>query len=170
MRRLTALLLAFLLIPSLGTADSLYKWVDAQGNVHYSDKPAPGATKIDVPRARTFTPPPVAIPEGDVNAGQNRRKPHATTNYSISIASPQDQETLWNVPSVTISVSVSPALKDGDRVTISLDGTSKTVAGTSASFDVDRGQHTATASINGTSAEAITFFVQKTSAKTPPAH
>lgn len=169
MRRLTVLLLAFLLIPSLGAADAMYKWVDAQGNVHYSDKPAPGATKIDVAKAHTFTPPPVAAPEGNGIEGQNQSRQRAPANYSISIDSPQDQETLWNVPSVTISVAVSPALHSGDRVTITLDGTSKIVAGTSASFDVDRGQHTATASINGASA-SVTFFVQKSTVKKPPTH
>jgi hypothetical protein len=175
MHRLTALFLAFLLIPSLGTADTMYKWVDAQGNVHYSDKPAPGASKIDVPKARTFTPPVVAAPpEENSNigqAGKNRPRQQAPTSYTISISSPQDQETLWNVPSVTVSVSVSPALHSGDSVTITLDGTSKTVAGTSATFnDIDRGEHTAMASINGTSAAAVTFFVQKTSGKKPPTH
>jgi len=171
MRRLTALFLVFLLIPSLGAADAMYKWVDAQGNVHYSDKPAPGATKIDVPKARTFTPPPVAAPEGNSsNARQNQpRQPRAPTSYSIGINSPQDQETLWNVSSVTISASVSPALRSGDSVNFTLDGASKTVTGTSASFDVDRGEHTATASINGASA-SVTFFVQKTSSKKPPTH
>ena len=174
MRRLTALFLAFLFIPSLGAADALYKWVDAQGNVHYSDKPAPGATKIDVPKVHTFTPPQVAAPEGNSNAsqdGQNRSRQRAPTSYTLSISSPQDQETLWNVPSVTVSVSISPALRSGDSVTITLDGASKTVTGTSATFDdVDRGEHTATASINGTSAAAVTFFVQKTSGKKPPTH
>lgn len=169
MRRLTVIFLAFLLIPSLGAADSMYKWVDAQGNVHYSDKPAPGATKINVPRARTFTPPPVAAPEGTDSDGQNHPRQRAPTNYSIGINSPQDQETLWNVPTVTISVAVSPALHSGDRLTITLDGDTKTVSGTSATFDVDRGEHTATASINGASA-SVTFFVQKTTAKKPPAH
>lgn len=169
MRRLTVLLLAFLLIPSLGTADTMYKWVDAQGNVHYSDKPAPGATKIDVPKAHTFTPPPVAAPEGNGNEAQSRPRQRAHTSYSISISSPQDQETLWNVPSVTISAAVSPALQPGDSVTFTLDGASKTVNGTSASFDADRGEHTATASINGASA-SVTFFVQKTTGKKPPTH
>ena len=51
MYRLAALFLVIFLIPSLGTADTLYKWVDDQGNVHYSDKPAPGATKINIPKA-----------------------------------------------------------------------------------------------------------------------
>ena len=170
MSRLTPLFLAFLLIPSLGVADTMYKWVDAQGNVHYSDKPAPGATKIDVPKVHTFTPPPAAaVTDGNNNAGQNQQRQRVATSYSIGINSPQDQETLWNVTSVTINVSVSPALHSGDSVTITLDGASKTVNGTSASFDVARGEHTATASINGASA-SVTFYVQQASGKKPPTH
>jgi hypothetical protein len=172
MRYLTAFFLALLLIPSLGAADVLYKWVDAQGIVHYSDKPAPGATKIDVPKAPTFTPPQVAAPEGLHREGVHRgdaspQSPAATGYTAITINSPQDQQTLWNVPSVTVSVNVAPALRPGDNVTISLDGAAQTVNGTSATFnDVDRGQHTVTASVGGINASPVTFYIQKT-AKPP---
>lgn len=171
MRRLTALFLALVLIPSVGMADAMYKWVDAQGNVHYSDKPAPGATKIDVPKARTFTPPQVAAPEGKNTENGNRQPRRASGYTTITISSPQEQQTLWNVPSVTVSVSLQPSLHPGDSVTITLDGTSQTVNGTSATFaDVDRGEHTVTASVGGVSAPSVTFFVQKTSGKKPPTH
>jgi hypothetical protein len=176
MRHLTILILALALMPSMGTADSMYKWVDAQGNVHYSDKPAPGATKIDVPKAPTFTPPQVAAPEGTHREGVHRgdaspQGPAASGYTAISISSPQDQQTLWNVPSVTVSVSINPGLQPGDSVTITLDGASKVVNGTSATFDdVDRGQHTITASVGGVTAQSVTFFIQKTSTQKPPAH
>ena len=174
MQRLTALLLALVLIPSVGVADAMYKWVDAQGNVHYSDKPAPGATKVDVPKARTFTPPLEAAPaqNSETRSRQSQPQPRVAGGYTaISISSPQDQQTLWNVPSVTVSVSLQPSLQPGDSVTITLDGASQTVQGTSATFaEVDRGQHTVTASVGGVSAPPVTFFVQKTSGKKPPTH
>jgi hypothetical protein len=174
MRHLTSLILVLALIPSLGAADTMYKWVDAQGNVHYSDKPAPGATKIDVPKARTFTPPQVAAPAQNTETGSRRSQTQqrAAAGYTaISISSPQDQQTLWNVPSVTVSVNLEPALQAGDSLIITLDGASQTVHGNSATFaDVDRGQHTASASVGGISSQPITFFVQKTSAQKPPMH
>jgi hypothetical protein len=177
MRHLIILILALALMPSMGTADSMYKWVDAQGNVHYSDKPAPGATKIDVPKVSTFTPPqPVAPPCVECKRFRPDGAPtdanSATTGYTaITISAPTDQETLWNVPSVTVSVDVKPALQPGDSVTITLDGASKVVNGTSATFDdVDRGQHTITASVGGVNAPPVTFFIQKTSSQKPPAH
>jgi len=172
MRMAMTLFLAFSLLPSLGAAETLYKWIDAQGNVHYSDKPGPGATKIVVPRAPTFTPPQVAVPAAGAN--ENREGPAATGYNSISIVSPKDQDTLWNTPSVTVSVSVDPALRPGDKVTISLDGVSQTVSGTSATFsEIDRGQHTVTATVTGreggsATAQAVTFYLQKTSVKKPP--
>jgi hypothetical protein len=179
MRSLIALVLILFLLPSMGTADSLYKWVDAQGNVHYSDKPAPGATKIEVPKAPTFTPPAVAQPSNDNSSDhrfQNQKssdaQPEAAGGYtSFAISSPKDQETLWNVPSVTVSVNLQPALQPGDSGTITLDGASQTVAGTSATFnDVDRGQHTVTASIGRMSAGPVTFYILKTSTQKPPTH
>jgi uncharacterized protein DUF4124 len=179
MRSLIALVLVLFLIPSMGTADTLYKWVDAQGNVHYSDKPAPGATKIDVPKAPTFTPPAIAQPSNENRSDhrfQNQKssdtQAEAAGGYtSLAISSPKDQETLWNVPSVTVSVNLQPALQPGDSVTITLDGASQTVAGTSATFnDVIRGQHTVTASIGRITAAAVTFYIQKTSTQKPKTH
>ncbi len=173
MYRLALLFLAIFLIPSLGAADTLYKWVDDQGNVHYSDKPAPGAIKIDIPKAPTFTPPQVAQPtDGD---GKSRDKHKAFAGYTaMSISSPQDQATFWDVTSMNVSVSLTPALQPGDTVTIAVDGTAKTVEGASASFDnLDRGQHTVTASIvsgkgNTVNAKPVTFYIQKAIAKRPP--
>jgi Domain of unknown function (DUF4124) len=35
-------------------ATTLYRWVDAQGVVHYSDTPQPGAQKLQIAPAQTF--------------------------------------------------------------------------------------------------------------------
>jgi hypothetical protein len=171
MHRLAALFLVVFLIPSLGVADTLYKWVDAQGNVHYSDKPAPGATRINIPKAATFTPPQVAKPAA-AGAGQNNQK--AFSGYTaISIVSPQDQATVWNTTSVTVSVSLTPSLQKGDSVTIALDGAVQTVAGYAATFDnLDRGTHMITASIVGptgtVNAPSVTFYIQRAVQSKPP--
>jgi hypothetical protein len=183
MRRLTAFFLIMLLLPSLGAADSLYKWVDAQGNIHYSDKPQPGAKKIALPKVATFTPPQVAnpaTPSGDsrnrdraAQAAAGNTSPEAAAGgyTAIKISSPADQETLWNTDSVTVTVAIEPNLQPGDSVTITLDGNKQIVAGSSATFGgLDRGQHTITASVGGVNASPITFFLQKTSIQKPPSH
>ena len=41
------LLLLFTLVPLMATAE-IYRWVDAQGQVHFGARPAPGAEQIEV--------------------------------------------------------------------------------------------------------------------------
>lgn len=45
--RVTLLLLLVLSLPSLGNAQ-IYRWVDAQGNVHFGSQPRPGAEVMDI--------------------------------------------------------------------------------------------------------------------------
>src|SRR5690242_11919661 len=99
--------------------DALYKWVDAQGNVHYSDKPQPGAQKITLPHVTTFTAPTPAdlpAPQPDANA-----QPQEAAFTRFEITNPAQDETLWNVQEVTVSLAVEPHFGDGDTVTITLD-------------------------------------------------
>jgi hypothetical protein len=42
------LVLAALLTVALPASANIYRWVDAQGRVHYSDRPVPGATRVTV--------------------------------------------------------------------------------------------------------------------------
>lgn len=165
MSRLSLILLALLAITSMVAADPLYKWVDDQGNIHYSDKPQPGAQKIEMPKAHTFTAPQVATPP---DGRDTPSKQPANQGYTeIAIVSPADQEVLWNTTSVEVSVSLVPGLRGGDSVTITVDGNSQTVSATSATFDdLDRGEHTITASVTTRrgavlNAKSVTFYIQR---------
>lgn len=163
--------LAFLVLPAVMGA-TLYKWVDDQGNVHYSDKPHPGATKVHLPSAQTFSAPQTAAPSAGHEDGKGQAEQAQAAYSSFQISSPASDETLSNVHSVTVTVAVEPALQQGDKVTISMDGQSQG-PGTalSATFsDVTRGQHTASATLieaNGQvmDAPAVTFYVRQATQK-----
>lgn len=180
MKRLTAVFLAFLAVSSMVAADPLYKWVDEKGNVHYSDKPHPGAKQITLPKAATFVPPNTVkltptgsdAPHSATPDSATAPETGAAAAYtSISVTAPADQSTIWNTDSVTVSVSVAPPLRPGDSVSITLDGKTQVVEGTSASFDgLERGPHTASAMVGSLKAPSITFYIQKTSIKKPPTH
>jgi hypothetical protein len=45
------------LVTSLAAADQVYKWVDPQGNVHFSQTPPPG-TKVQARPVTVYVPPP----------------------------------------------------------------------------------------------------------------
>jgi hypothetical protein len=163
-----ALLLMTLSVLPTVLGDTLYKWVDEQGNVHYSDKPQPGATKIHLPNAQTFVAPAVAVPGNGYEGGNRQPQQQAPSYTTFQISSPAADETLNNVQSVTVTVDLQPGLRDGDKVTITLDGQSQGPGSAlSATFgDVDRGEHSASATLvetNGQiiSAPSVTFYIQK---------
>lgn len=163
-------LLSLLVLPAV-LGDTLYKWVDAQGNAHYSDKPQPGATKFHVPHAQTYTAPAMAAPATDGKDAQNQSAQQGGYS-SFAIASPKPEETFNNIQSVTVSVSLQPGLRKGDQVTITLDDQSQGPARSlSATFDdLERGEHTAGATITQADGQVLTapsiiFYIQQATKK-----
>jgi hypothetical protein len=167
MSRLPLILLVLLATTSMVAADPLYKWVDDQGKVHYSDKPQPGAQKIKLPTATTYKAPTPAqgpAPAATDQDTQAQQPPY--TDFEIS--SPGKDEVLWNVTSVQVTLSVKPGdLHPGDQVTITLDGKVQgPLHSLTATFnDMDRGEHTVSANLQEADgsvlvAKEVTFFIQ----------
>lgn len=160
------LLLALILGLGFAQADTVYKWVDAQGNVHYSDKPQPGAQKLKLPAVQSYAAPAVAMPALPPPGNQTAAAPA----MKFTLSSPTDQETFWNVQEVTVTATVSPGLPPGASVTFHLDGQTKGPAPSlSATFqDVYRGSHTASATLTlpggrEMNAGPVTFYVHQAS-------
>lgn len=65
-------LIALLILPLAAGAATVYKWTDAEGNVHFSDQPdsLPQAEKLDVPVNRAGTTPPRPAAPSDEAAGE----------------------------------------------------------------------------------------------------
>jgi hypothetical protein len=172
MNRIALVFIALTAMIFMVAADPLYKWVDEQGNVHYSDKSQPGAKQIKLPPATTFKmPEPVTAPTNDSDRPQQTdedRAPERAPYTAFEIAAPAPDQVYWNVTSVTVSLKISPMLHPGDRVTITLDGH---VEGpmSQASFtfeDLDRGAHTVSANLQGQDgsvmiAKSVTFYIQR---------
>lgn len=164
--KLLALLVCGLAVLSAGFGDTLYKWVDEQGNVHYSDKPHPGATRLHLPKPTTYAAPTAALPETQ-NDSHPAPAPQQQGYSSFEIASPTPDQVFWNVQSVTVSLSLQPGLHQGDQVTVTLDD--KTIgpgSATTVTFnDLDRGEHTVHATVSGPGgtmiAKPVTFYIQR---------
>lgn len=58
---------AFLLLLSFNASGEMYRWVDAQGSVHYTDEPPPAGAKS----SKTFTPP-AASPAAGVEPAKSK--------------------------------------------------------------------------------------------------
>ncbi len=157
-----------------------WKWVDAQGAVHYSDRPVPGATRIELSGApglgnstsvgRT-QPPPVSAPvspPADTARGYR----------SISIVSPANQETLWNTGgSVSLQVAIDPGLRPGHRIDVVVDGQRRNLNTASTELtvpDMFRGTHNVAAVVIDTSgaevarSAPVSIMIQQTSVQNRP--
>jgi hypothetical protein len=127
-----------------------YKWTDEDGIVHYSDRPVPGAVRIQLPsdgrRPRPGPAPQRAVAAADDNGAEQTQ---AFRYTALSIGSPLAEETLWNIEGVlNVSLNVEPALQPGHRVRVYFDGTPRMV--NSSSFQIEevyRGVHNIQAEI-----------------------
>jgi hypothetical protein len=121
----------FALLSQIAQAE-IYKSVDEDGKVIFSDQPAPQAEAIDIPKVNT-TPAVKQRPAKPLNPTT------ATTNLykTLSISSPQDQQIIPNglIPFDVIT-QISPALNDEHELALSIDG---------KRYNTSRGQFT----ING---------------------
>lgn len=159
--------------PVFGAA---YKWVDEQGQVHYSDRPREGAEEIQLPQS------PAPLPRAATSAPEPAPAPAAATQTAegyqqIRIASPAQQQTLWNIEgNLDVTVELSPALRSGHRVALYVDGQLQDLRPPGLSFQVPnvyRGIHTLQALVlDGRGAELIrsepvTIMVQQTSILNP---
>lgn len=171
--------LGFLSLSALaddGGRTTVYRWVDEQGVVHYSDQPHPNAQKLEISGAQTFSALPP--PQSSTAAAPATAQPAGPAYDRCSIAQPTDQQTLMNVYRTTAVVQTSPALRPGDQVRLFVDGKQMAGAGTSFSFPVDRGQHSVQAVIEDSTGQivcetsSVTFFVHQPSLQNPhsPVH
>lgn len=112
--------LAFL-APALLSAGVVYKYVDSDGNVIYTDQPRPGAERVKLPEPSTYSPP--KLPPATPPAAE---KDEAQDIYtSLAISSPGNDETIWdNTGNITVTYSLKPALKSkrGHRMVVLVDG------------------------------------------------
>lgn len=169
-------LLAGLSLSGSGWADqTVWKWVDASGVTHYSDRPVPGATRVDIHVGSTPNPPnpPIA---SSASAAPAETAP-AYRNFEVW--KPGNGEHIINTGGVVqVEVRVDPALQPGHSLYVYLDG--RLVEGypdNTASFElteVPRGMHTVRAVINDgrgnklQETQQVIFHVQQNSIAQPP--
>jgi hypothetical protein len=103
-------------------AQEIYRWVDENGVVHYSDQPREGAERVQVRAPMTF--------ESQMRMDPAARDPAAAADEapalrytSIRITSPPDGEPIWATGGIyTVQVETVPALQPGHRVALQLNG------------------------------------------------
>jgi hypothetical protein len=131
MKYLLSLLL--FLFPLASQAD-IYKTIDANGNVIYSDRPSANATVISLPKANTTAATQTATPPSSSSEAQSTTSEEVASALSgekkdgrkpytkFAIASPADQESIQNQPILNVSLEVEPTLQAGDVIQVYVDG------------------------------------------------
>lgn len=166
-----------LLIVAAGGAGAteLWRWVDDQGVVHYSDRPSPGAEKVVISGAQTFTAP--ALPEDGADEDGSGQA-DGSVYRQLAITQPGQDETLWNIEGrLDVRIAVDPVIQGRHSLQVFLDGQRvEDVPPSATAFtlgNVFRGEHTLTATIvdeSGrelVSSAPVKFFVQQTSLNNP---
>jgi hypothetical protein len=163
-------------------AEPVWRWVDEDGVVHYTDRPVEGAERIEL------KPPPVV----EVARPPQRRdredeaEAQAVVYDRLAIADPTQEEVLWNIGgTLDVTLELRPRLQAGHGVEIVLDGSVREdLPDDSLSFEIPevwRGTHTIQARVVDEDGRVliaspiVTFFVQQTSIlnpnnPTPPAN
>jgi Domain of unknown function (DUF4124) len=167
--------LCLLGLSGLSLATTLYRWVDAQGVVHYSDTPHEGAQVIQLQGAQTYhgTSAAPATPAAAA-AAQPGKKSEAYE--SCAITAPAPDSALYSPDSVAVSVEVSPGLRNGDQLTVQVDGRQLQSNGGDQTFVIsqpERGDHSISAQVRSPdgamlcNAPPVTFSVTRPSVNSP---
>ena len=164
------------LVPFAAQAVVVYKWTDAQGVVHFSDQPVPGAEKV----LTSSAPEHAGILGQTAGASSTptaQKPPTALSGATVTISSPAPQQTFTGGESVPVALSITPAVKPSWIVVWSLNGAQvPNQAPDATSFtltDLARGVYTIEALVTdpGTgetkSAEAVIFNVIRPSVLSP---
>jgi hypothetical protein len=143
-RLLPCLLLLTLSVPAIA---QVYKHVDEDGNITFTDQPPPNSTPVEIREPNSSSPPPVIAPAPAVEAGE----PVIVSGYDIAIISPAMDTIIPRGPgNFSVSASLSPALKDGHQLQLLMDGTPREARQTSPSWaltNVFRGAHELTVAV-----------------------
>ncbi len=140
------ILITLIAVYSFSAFAGLYKGLDKDGSVSYSDTPFENAEKM--------TPPPITIidapkkaPEVIVETEEVESDEKPETTYSkFKISAPTNGQTIWNTPDLTVSVSMTPSLdtEQGHTIWLLMDGKALVKKSRTMLMQIgraDRGEH-----------------------------
>jgi len=170
------ILVTLLLVATAGPVTAqVYKTVDKDGNVTYTDKPPLEGSQPITLRPISVIEAPMyeqATPAADADeAGEEKPLRYLRKQFQdFTIVSPQHEESIWYADRVIkIAWSAPSALEPGMQVTVSVDGRAQ--AATSERVipitGLERGEHTVAAELKDANnrriatTQTITFFIRQ---------
>jgi len=157
----------------------VYRWVDADGVVHYSDQAVPGAEKIiTAGRSSLNGSSPPAAPPPNLNPNGVQQRPGAAAPArasAITIVSPQAEQSFFNDEPINVELSL-PQLAPEQLVTWHLNGKELDQSPSTTMFvlpNPGRGTFAIAATITNQSTgkvqstQSVTFYVHEASLLSP---
>jgi len=173
--RLFVLLCSLFLSTQLA-AQAVYKTVDEDGNVIYTDQPPEGDVQpMDLPKISVVKTEPLPFPQATFE-GSGGSGTAANPYGSLEVLEPTADQTYWGTGgTVTVRLNVDPGLAAGHRIQYFIDGAKvgRTTSLAQLFPEIDRGEHQLRAEIvdeNGdvvTSSASITFHMKQQSQQNP---
>jgi hypothetical protein len=162
------------LAPFAAQGAVVYKWTDADGIVHYSDQPAPGAEKVSIGPAPSYGTPKQQGAAAPKKAQQPAKAPVLRLGYTdIKITSPAAEKTFFDEP-IPVNLNLQPGFKQEHTITWFLNGSPLDESAPSFTIPhLDRGAYTLYATITdsttqeSTNSDTVTFFVRQPSVLAP---
>jgi hypothetical protein len=176
LKKFPLILMAFLLVSATPLMAQVYKTVDKDGNVTYTDQPpADGSGPIElrpisVIEAPTYETAPAAKGDGTEGSKEMSLSSMRKNFSDFAIVSPQQEESVWRSDGpISVAWNAKSALQGGMEVTIFLDGKkhSSTTQQMVAVAGLERGEHVVTAELRDeknrvvAKAAPVTFFVRQ---------
>ncbi|VAW52262.1 hypothetical protein MNBD_GAMMA06-200 [hydrothermal vent metagenome] len=154
---------------STQTNAELYKGLDEEGNVVYSDKPFSNSKEFTAPAITVMDALKVPVKVEPVT----EEKAKETKYTKFSITAPKNDESIWNSPQLTVSLKIKPALNaaEGHTIWLLMDG--KPIVKKSRSLllqidQIDRGEHKLQAQVKNKkgktikSTKSVTVHIKRT--------
>lgn len=150
-----ALGLSAILVANVSVA-AVYKSVDANGNVVYSDEPSKNAKEISLPPI-SIVPSLTPVDLARASTVQDPTPQPRVTQYQLSFVSPLPDQVIRKPDSVNVTVNSVPALANGDVMTILLDGVviANGNSATVSTENLDRGTHSLAARVMNANGQVV---------------
>lgn len=133
-------LLFSLLLTGIATADTVYRWVDENGKVHYSDTPVKNAQEYES-KENTLN----QVKVNHSNLPTTKAQAEPGIQYQVTVISPTEEATVRdNNGDFSATASVMPETPKGAKLQLILDGTPHGPAQSANHFNlkaIDRGEH-----------------------------
>lgn len=151
-------------ISTVAQAASVYRWVDNDGQIHYSDRQTNGSESVELRESSVYTPrelPDISQDEEAADTDEEEGLEGEESGYeSLRVVVPENDETVRsNEGQVRVSIELQPGLAEGHKIRLYLDGSkaSGELPTTQVTLqNVERGTHSlAVAVVDATDRELI---------------